>query len=197
MNGKFALRLGLAAGCVLAICAHGQAAGHTTGDYVFTGDIDLAGPGFWDYSTLDGVAQRLYLSHVDKVTVVDMVSRKVIGSVAPLSQAHGVAIVASLHKGYASSGGDGLLKVFDLSDLHIIKEIPIGEGADGVIFDPHSNSERIIPTFLGGRSMAIDARTGALFITHGDTRIKSPPGNPLALRFGWDNAEVATFVPND
>ena len=339
------LGLGLVALCAVAM-VDAKPQERVSGDYVFTSDIDLGGPGFWDYATLDTDSGRLYVAHVDKVTVIDVASRKVIGTVAPLSKAHGVAIVAALHKGYASSGGDGLLKVFDLGDLHVIKEIKVGEDADGVIYDsarnvvivmvgdgkqivvvnPRSDSVvktidlpgspefaaidrrgklyvnlvktaqlavidtanghvdavwpltgcksphglaydarvdrlfsgcanklmvvvdpatgtnvatipigaysddvaldparhrvfspngdgtltvvhidskdhytvlRTIPTFLGGRSMAIDSHTGQLFITHGDTHIKSPRGNPLALRFGWDNAELATFLPND
>jgi DNA-binding beta-propeller fold protein YncE len=341
-----ALSIGLAVTCAFTGDAHAQVKARTGGDYVFTGDIDLGGPGFWDYATLDGDSHRLYIGHVDKITVVDVSTRKVVGTVAPLSDAHGVAIVASLQKGYASSGGDGMLEVFDLGTLRVTKQIAVGEDADGVIFDPHArvvivmvggakqvvvvdpatdsvtrtidlpdvpefaaadgrgnlyvnlvktaqmakvdiaagrldavwpldgckaphglaydaasdrlfsgcanrvmavvdpqtgknvatipiggysddvgldakrhrifspngdgtltvirtdskdkySVERTIPTFLGGRSMAVDGATGELFVTHGDTRIKSPPGNPLELRFGWDNAEVATFVPND
>lgn len=45
--------------------------------------------------------------------------------------------------------------------------------------------------------IAYDPRTGRLFIAHGDTKIKSPRGNFRELRFGWDNAEVAIFRPND
>ena len=56
---------------------------------------------------------------------------------------------------------------------------------------------RTIPTFLGGRSMAVDRKTGALYITHGDTHVKGERTSALELRFGWDNAEIATFAPND
>lgn len=346
MNLRSVLSVGLVMAGGFAGDGDAQVRARTGGDYVFTGDIDLGGPGFWDYAALDGDAHRLYVGHVDKITVVDVLTRKVVGTVAPLSDAHGVAIVASLQKGYASSGGDGTLKVFDLGTLRIIREIAVGEDADGVIYDSHSRAvivmtgatkrvvvvdpatdgaiktidlpdvpefaavdgrgklyvnlvktaqlakvdlaagrldavwpldgckgphglaydaggdrlfsgcanrvmvvvdprtgrnvatipiggysddvgldakrhrifspngdgtltvihadandkyvvERTIPTFLGGRSMAVDGGSGELFVTHGDTRIKSPPGNPLELRFGWDNAEVATFVPND
>src|SRR5512147_1276951 len=138
MNLRDALSVGLAMACAFAGDVEAQVEARTGGDYVFTGDIDLGGPGFWDYAALDGDAHRLYVGHVDKITVVDVSTRKVVGTVAPLSDAHGVAIVSSLQKGYASSGGDGTLKVFDLGTLRITKEIAVGEDADGVIFDPHA-----------------------------------------------------------
>src|SRR5512139_582344 len=138
MDLRSVLSLGLATACAFAVDVDAQVKARTGGDYVFTGDIDLGGPGFWDYAALDADAHRLYVGHVDKITVVDVSSRKVVGTVAPLSDAHGVAIVSSLRKGYASSGGDGTLKVFDLGTLRVTREIAVGQDADGVIFDPHA-----------------------------------------------------------
>src|SRR5262245_42221075 len=57
------LAMGLTTVCTLAAGA-APAPTHTGADYVFTGDIDAGGPGFWDYLTLDAKANRLYLAHV-------------------------------------------------------------------------------------------------------------------------------------
>src|SRR5262249_6589222 len=124
----------------LSIAASAKAPDRIGADYVFTGDIDAGGPGFWDYATLDAESSRLHVAHVGRVTVIDLKSRTVVGTVAPLSRAHGVVVVPSTGKGYATSGGDGMLKVFGLTDFHITKEIPVGDDADAAIYDPQSAS---------------------------------------------------------
>src|SRR6266436_9896715 len=104
-------------------------------DYEFTGQIDLGAPTFNDYLTFDPDSRRLYVSHVDRVTVVDVATRTVVGSVAPLKDSHGMAIVPKLGKGYADSGDDAVVKVFNLSDLKIIKQIKVSVDADGMLYD--------------------------------------------------------------
>jgi DNA-binding beta-propeller fold protein YncE len=321
-------------------------AAHAGGDYVYAGSMDFGAPGAWDYATFDPVGGRLYIGHRDKIAVIDPAGRKAVGEVGPMSSAHGTAIDPAIGRGFATSGGDGLLKEFDLANLQIVKEIPVGDDVDGVIFDPgtgavlvalgdgkqlaivdaksgsvthkvdlpgepeflaadghgkvfvnitstaqlaridiasgkveavwplegcmrphglaydhhtrrlfagcanarllavdpdsghvlaslpagpsndsiavderrgrvfcpngdgtltvaaeepHDRYEvlRTIPTFLGARSMAIDPRSGDLFLTYGAISIKSPPRDPGGIRFGWDGGRVAVFVPND
>ncbi len=113
-------------------------------DYEFTGDISLGAPNFNDYLTFDAASRRLYVSHVDRVTVVDVGSRTVVGSVAPLKDSHGMAIVPKLGKGYADSGDDAVVKVFNLSDLKIIKQIKVSVDADGMIFDEYTNTVLVV-----------------------------------------------------
>jgi DNA-binding beta-propeller fold protein YncE len=67
-----------------------------------------------------------------------------VGEVGPLGDAHGVAIVSKLGKGYADSGEDGMLKVFRLSDLKVTGEIKVSPDADGVIYDPHTDRVLVV-----------------------------------------------------
>jgi DNA-binding beta-propeller fold protein YncE len=343
-NMKLA-RLAVAAALCVGWAGAGSAA-PVAGDYVYAGDIDLGAPGQWDYASFDAAGGRLYVGHADRIDVVDVAARKLVGSVGPLDEAHGAAIAPALNRGFATSGGDGLLKEFDLSDLHVVKAIPIGPDVDGVIFDPGTNTVlvalgdskqlaivdaasasvthkidlpgapeflaadghgkafanlasttqlaridiasgrveavwplpgcksphglaydhrthrlfsgcankvlvvvnpengavlatlptgshsdavvvdearrrvfcpngdgtlteiaegaadaysviRTLPTFLGARSMAIDPRTGALFITYGNIQIKLGPQGMRSLQFVWDAAKSAVFTPND
>jgi len=113
-------------------------------DYEFTGDISLGAPAFNDYLTLDSPNHRLYVSHVDRVTVVDTTARTVVGTIGPFKDSHGIAIVAKANKGYADSGDDGVMKVFNLTDLKIIKQIKISPDADGVLYDEHTNSVLVV-----------------------------------------------------
>src|SRR3979490_2590383 len=113
-------------------------------DYEFAGDISLGAPTFNDYLTFDPASRRLYVAHVDRVTVVDVATRTVVGSVAPLKDAHGIAIVPKLGKGYADSGDDAVVKGFNLSDLKIIKQIKVSVDADGMIFDEYTNTVLVV-----------------------------------------------------
>jgi DNA-binding beta-propeller fold protein YncE len=314
-------------------------------DYVFGGDIALGAPNFWDYLTYDPAGKRLYASHVNKLSVVDVTTGKLVGEVGPFHDAHGVAIVDRLGKGYADSGEDAVLKVFNLEDLKITKEIKVSVDADGVLYDPStdrvlvvagdshnltlvdpksdavvkvvdlpgkpeflaldghgsafvnladvnavakvdlasgevrqtwplqdcktphglaydprtnrlfsgcangrmavldgtsganianlpigaqsdgvvvdparglvfsSNGDgtlsviserggvyavaRTVPTFFGGRNIAIDPATGRLFISHGNMVLASPRTDVLALKFAWDGLDIATFDPGE
>jgi DNA-binding beta-propeller fold protein YncE len=113
-------------------------------DYEFTGQIDLGAPAFNDYLTFDPNGRRLYVSHVDRVTVIDVEKRAVVGSVAPLKDSHGIAIVSKLSKGYADSGDDGIVKVFSLTDFHVIKEIKVSPDADGMLYDERTGSVLVV-----------------------------------------------------
>jgi DNA-binding beta-propeller fold protein YncE len=113
-------------------------------DYEFTGQIELGTPAFNDYLTFDPDGRRLYVSHIDRVTVVDVAKRSVIGTVAPLKDSHGVAIVSKLSKGYADSGDDGIVKVFSLTDFHVIKQIKVSPDADGMLYDERTGSVLVV-----------------------------------------------------
>jgi hypothetical protein len=124
--------------------AFAQSAAAPRTDYEFTGDISLGAPSFNDYLTYEPSNHRLYVSHVDRVTVIDVATRAVVGSVAPFKDSHGIAIVAKLGKGYADSGDDGVVKVFNLADLKITKEIKVSPDADGMVYEPRSGSILVV-----------------------------------------------------
>ena len=113
-------------------------------DYEYTGDLALGAPTFNDYLTFDPASRRLFVSHVDRVTVVDVKSNAVVGSVGPFHDSHGVAIIPKLGKGYADSGDDGVVKVFSLSDFHILKEIKVSPDADGMVVDERTGSVLVV-----------------------------------------------------
>lgn len=163
--------LGAAVIAIWACMACASAAHAASGDYGLKREIDLGPPGRWDYATFDPAAKRLYVAQRDKVSVIDPASGAVVGAVAPIEGAHGVAIASGLHKGYATSGADGLVKVFDLGDLRILRTIEVGKDADGIIYDPTSRT--VIVMIGDGRSVAfIDAESDTLI------RTVALPGEP-------------------
>ena len=122
-------------------------------NYTFVEDVELGAPGFWDYLTFDPVARRVYAAHYDKVSVFDAATGKPVGSIGPVKDAHGVVIVNRLGKGYAVSGEDGAVKVFNLSDLKIVNEIKIADDIDGAVLDPHSGAVLVVSG--DGKSLSV------------------------------------------
>lgn len=336
------LRLALAA-VVLLAGGVGPAAARVGGDYVLTADLDLGAPGAWDLVTAEG--GRAFVAHHDKMSLADPATGAV-SAVGPIADAHGVAVVPGLGKGYATSGEDGVVHAFTLKDGRIVATIPAAKDADGALYDPatrrvvvlagdakqallidpatdtvartialpeepelgvadgegrlfvnlvnsaqlaridlrsgkveavwpltgcqrphgiaydprtrrlfsgcankvmvvadpdsgrivaslpigamsdgvgvdsarglafSSNGEgtltviaekggdayavlRTLPTFVGARTMAVDPRSGVLYLVHGTTTLKSGPRSPGGITFGWTGARLAVFTPND
>jgi DNA-binding beta-propeller fold protein YncE len=145
------------AGLLLGGAAHAG----TAGDYVYQGSFDVGAPGAWDYASFDAAHGRLYIGHRDSLAVIDAAARKVTGQVGPLDEAHGAGIDAAHGHGFATSGGDGMLTEFDLADLHVIKAIPVGADADGVLFDP--GTDVVIVTRGDGKKLVlVDAATASV-----------------------------------
>jgi len=75
----------------------------------------------------------------------------------------------------------------------------ISSNSDGTLTVVHEGAGdvyrviRTIPTFFGGRNMAIEPHAGTLFIAHGNMKMVSTLADLWALRFGWDGLDVARF----
>jgi YVTN family beta-propeller protein len=98
----------------------------------------LGGAGSWDGMTLDSISRRLYITRDDHVMVVDADSGKLVGDIAGLKHAHGVALAPEVKRGFVSNGHGDSVSVFDLGTLKVIAEIPVGKNPDAILFDPAS-----------------------------------------------------------
>ena len=122
----------------------------------------LGGPGGWDYLALDQAAQQLYVSHSDRVIVLDARDGKRIGEIGGLSGVHGIALADDLNRGFISNGHANTVTVFDPATLKIVRTIDVGaKDPDAILYD--SFSHRVF-TFNGDSNDAsvIDANTGKL-----------------------------------
>lgn len=119
----------------------------------------LGGDGFWDYLALDTVSHRLFIARQNRLMVVDPSNGKVLGEVPGLKGAHGTAFDQADGRGFATSGGDGTVRMFDLKTLRPLSTIDAAPDADAILFDPATSR---IFTFNGDSksSSVIDARTG-------------------------------------
>jgi len=98
--------------------------------------LPLAGDKGWDYAIADSAGRRLYVTHGDRVMVVDLDSNTLVGQVAPLQGIHGVALDPALGRGYISDGKAGEVVSFDLKTLAILKHIKAEPGVDAIAFEP-------------------------------------------------------------
>ncbi len=139
-----------AAAALLAFAQAGTAAAQT---YHVAKMYKLGGAGFWDYLNLDRATHRLFIGRNDRVMVVDPATGKVLGHVPGLMRAHGVAFDHASGRGFATSGGDATVVMFDLETLKPIGRIKVDEDDDAVLHDPATGH---IFTFNGDAHTASD-----------------------------------------
>lgn len=129
--------------------------------YHVTHTYNLGGEGSWDYVVPDPPNHRLFIARQNRVMVVDEDSGKLIGEVTPINGAHGTAIAESSGHGFATSGNDQSVVMFDLKTFKELSKIPAAEDADAIVYDGSSN--RVFS--LNGdanSSTVIDAKEGKL-----------------------------------
>jgi DNA-binding beta-propeller fold protein YncE len=121
----------------------------------------LGGDGGWDYVVPDPPSHRIFIGRANRVMVVDEQTGKLVGTVTGIDGAHGTAIAASTGHGFATSGNDGSVVMFDLTSFKVLKKIPAAEDADAIIYD--GASKRVF-TFNGDAhsSTVIDPEQGTL-----------------------------------
>jgi len=142
--------------------------------YKLVDNIAIGGEARWDYVHLDSAAHRLYVAHGKQVDVIDTQTDKVVGSVTGLNGAHGITTVGGM--GYATSGDDNAVIVFDLNTLKQTASIKVGKKPDAIVYDApaerivafngHSNSASIIDpkknTVLGTVELAGNPEFGVV-----------------------------------
>jgi DNA-binding beta-propeller fold protein YncE len=138
-----------------------SAAGQSAGSYRITHTYVLGGEGRWDYVVPDPEKHRVFVARQDRVMVVDQDNGKVLGEVTGIHGAHGTAVVNGTGHGFATSGEDGAVVMFDLGNFKTLGRIQAAEDADAIIFD--SSSNRVF-TFNGDAqsSTVIDPVAGKL-----------------------------------
>ena len=107
--------------------------------YHVTHTYPLGGEGGWDYIVPDAPSHRLFIARQNRVMVVDEDSGKLIGEVTGIQGAHGTAVAADTGHGFATSGDDQSVVMFDLKTFKVLGRIPAAEDADAILYDGASN----------------------------------------------------------
>ena len=142
---------------MLAVCSSLWAQSPT--EYEIAHTYTLGGPGRWDYVIPDAANHRLFIGREDRIMVVDEDSGHLLGEIGHINGAHGIALASESGHGFATSGHDGYVVMFDLDSLQELGRIPAAEDADAIIFDPATNR---VFSFNGDAHSAtvIDASSG-------------------------------------
>ena len=134
--------------------------------YRITHTYTLGGDGGWDYVVADPPNHRLFIGRQNRVMVVDEDSGTLLGEVTGIQGAHGTAVVPSTGHGFATSGNDQSVVMFDLKTFKVLGRIPAAEDADAIIHDPASNR---VFTFNG------DAHSSTVIDPFAGTRVATIP----------------------
>ncbi len=129
--------------------------------YHITHSYTLGGDGGWDYVVPDPAHHRVFVGRQNRVMVIDANDGTLIGEVSGINGAHGVAVAERAGHGFATSGSDSSVRMFDLKTFKVLGKIPAAEDADAVIYDAASNR---VFTFNGDAhsSTVIDPVAGKL-----------------------------------
>src|ERR1017187_9630753 len=111
----------------------------TASTYRITKTYPLGGEGSWDYVVPDPPNHRVFIARQTRVMVVDSDTGKLLGEVTGIQGAHGTAIAQSSGHGFATSGNDKSVVMFDLKTYQPISRIPAAEDADAIVYDAPSN----------------------------------------------------------
>ncbi|AMR27339.1 hypothetical protein A0257_09695 [Hymenobacter psoromatis] len=185
-----AASLALASGAALAQTAPAAA------PYHLLHTITIGGEGGWDYLSVDPAGERLYLSHSTQVEVVDLKTRKVIGTIPNTPGVHGIEVVPSASRGYITCGRNNTCVVFDLKTLQPIgAPIPTGPKPDALLYDAFSKRVFLFSND-GGKSTVLNAATGAIEGTAelaGDIEAPATDGKGHIFANVEDKSEVIEF----
>src|SRR5215467_13359133 len=92
--------------------------------YRITQTYTLGGDGSWDYIVPDPPNHRLFIGRQNRVMVVDENTGTLVGEVTGIQGAHGTAIAGKSGHGFATSGNDQSVVMFDLKTFKTLGRIP-------------------------------------------------------------------------
>src|SRR5438477_4412780 len=146
---------------VLTLCTVASLLAQSSSSYRVTHTYTLGGDGSWDYIVPDPPNHRLFIARQNRVMVVDEDSGSLLGEVTGIQGAHGTAVAEATGHGFATSGNDQSVVMFDLKTFKVLGRIPAAEDADAIIYDSPSNR---VFTFNGDAhsSTVIDPVAGTL-----------------------------------
>lgn len=107
--------------------------------YKFSQKISLQGDGLWDYLQIDESANRLFVTHDDRVHIIDLNNDTEIGTIYNLHGAHHVTLIPNINKFFVSNGKNNTVSVYNYTTLDSITTIEINdENPDPMCYDVFS-----------------------------------------------------------
>jgi DNA-binding beta-propeller fold protein YncE len=128
--------------------------------------FDIKGDGGTDYVAVEPATGRVFVSRATHMMVVDGATGKVLGDIPNTPGVHGAGLATKAGHGFTTNGGDQTVTMFDLKTLAVIKQIKVGPGLDGIMYD--EADDKIILTNHSrpiGTLTAIDPTSGDIVAT--------------------------------
>jgi DNA-binding beta-propeller fold protein YncE len=128
--------------------------------------FDIKGEGGTDYVTVEAATGRVFVSRGTHMMVVEGATGKVLGDIPNTPGVHGAGLATRHGHGFTTNSGDQTVTMFDLKTLAVIKQIKVGPGLDGIMFD--EPDDKIILTNHSrpiGTLTAIDPASGDIVAT--------------------------------
>jgi len=131
------------------------------GPYRFVKEIAIGGEGGWDYLSVDPAAHRLFVSHGNRIVVIDTQRDTIAGEITDTPGVHGLTLASDLGRGLVANGGDNTVSIVDLATLKTIKRVSTGADPDTIAYDP---THHVAYAFAkaGKTATAFDVKTGAI-----------------------------------
>jgi YVTN family beta-propeller protein len=154
-------------------------------NYHLLNTIPVSGDGGWDYLTVDSAAKRLYVSHGNKIVVIDTAKDGVVGEITNTPGVHGIALAPELGRGVVTCGREDAAAIVDLKTLQIVSKVQTGGNPDAMLFEPDrwefytfngrgqsatvidAESDKVVATIpLGGKPefCAADPKKGLVYV---------------------------------
>lgn len=126
---------------------------------------DIKGEGGTDYVTVEPATGRVFVSRATHMMVVEGATGKVLGDIPNTPGVHGAGIATKHGHGFTTNSGDQTVTMFDLKTLDPIKQIKVGPGLDGIMFDEADDKIILTNHSRPGTLTAIDPKSGDIVAT--------------------------------
>jgi DNA-binding beta-propeller fold protein YncE len=153
--------------------------------YHFIKDIPVPGKAQWDYLKVEPDSRRLFVSHGDRVEVIDLEKSTIVGTIEDTPGVHGIAFAPKLGRAFTSNGQENKASIVDLGTLKTLSKVITGANPDSILFETAQNevytlngkgksatvfdpeSGKVIATIdLGGKpeTAAADSQAGRVYV---------------------------------
>lgn len=153
----------IASGLAVFACAGPTSHVAAEGPYHVVQTTKVGGDGGFDYVYADAVGRKLYIARsrqTPRVSIFNLDTLESVGEI-PQTGAHGAAVDAKSHHGFASSKP---VAMWDTNTLALIKTIDVDGGPDGILNDDF-NHRTYIFSHGAPNATVIDANTGTVLGT--------------------------------
>jgi DNA-binding beta-propeller fold protein YncE len=158
--------------------------------------FSLGSPASWDYTTVDPIHHRLFVSHGDTVDVIDLKNGKIAGQIPRTLGVRGIAVASDLGRVYIASNHTDSVIVIDSDSLALIGSWKTGSKPDDVTYDAATGS--LLSFNHDASATVFDAKTGAIKGTialGGSPEFAVPDGKGKLFVNLQDSNEVIEIAP--